>query len=180
MISWGGCCFNGFYAGSPQSRVHLQDLPTVNRSPSDQLENAGCEVWDSHGFAPFVASLLLVIRPGAPNVASLFRSSRVLNPLQVPMFGPFDRVIRFSFWAIGLSATQAGAKLYVTAIACLAYGLAQYNEMVRCTVASAGNDHRLGAQEAPPAIISLYPGWDDWAEQKKANDLRSRSEERTL
>ena len=53
---------------------------------------------------------------------------------------------------------EAGAKLYVTAIACLAYGLAQYNEMVRCTVASAGNDHRLGAQEAPPAIISLYPG----------------------
>jgi len=54
--------------------------------------------------------------------------------------------------------TEAGAKLYVTAIACLAYGLSQYNEMVRCTVAHAGNDHRLGAQEAPPAIISLYPG----------------------
>mmetsp|Transcript_34006 Transcript_34006/g.76321 ORF Transcript_34006/g.76321 Transcript_34006/m.76321 type:complete len:728 (+) Transcript_34006:59-2242(+) len=53
---------------------------------------------------------------------------------------------------------EAGAKLYVTALACLSYGLAQYNEMVRCTVASAGNDHRLGAQEAPPAIISLYPG----------------------
>ncbi|CAE7485208.1 glnA [Symbiodinium microadriaticum] len=53
---------------------------------------------------------------------------------------------------------EAGVKLYVTAIACLSYGLAQYNEMVRCTVASAGNDHRLGAQEAPPAIISLYPG----------------------
>ncbi|CAK8996874.1 unnamed protein product [Durusdinium trenchii] len=53
---------------------------------------------------------------------------------------------------------EAGAKLYVTAIACLAYGLAQYNEMVRCTVAHSGNDHRLGAQEAPPAIISLYPG----------------------
>eukprot|EP00913_Durusdinium_trenchii_P027343 g25652.t1 len=31
-------------------------------------------------------------------------------------------------------------------------------ELVRCTVATAGNDHRLGAQEAPPAIISLYPG----------------------
>jgi glutamine synthetase len=30
--------------------------------------------------------------------------------------------------------------------------------MVRCAVAHAGNDHRLGAQEAPPAIISLYPG----------------------
>ena len=37
-------------------------------------------------------------------------------------------------------------------------GLSQYNELVRCSVATAGNDHRLGAQEAPPAIISLYPG----------------------
>ena len=31
-------------------------------------------------------------------------------------------------------------------------------EMVRCTVAHSGNDHRLGAQEAPPAIISLRLG----------------------
>lgn len=54
--------------------------------------------------------------------------------------------------------TEEGAKLFVTGIACLSYGLAQYNELERCTVASAGNDHRLGAQEAPPAIISLYPG----------------------
>ena len=46
----------------------------------------------------------------------------------------------------------------MTGIACLSYGLAQYNELVRCSVATAGNDHRLGAQEAPPAIISLYPG----------------------
>ncbi|CAJ1359785.1 unnamed protein product [Effrenium voratum] len=54
--------------------------------------------------------------------------------------------------------TEEGAKLFVTGIACLSYGLAKYNELVRCTVATAGNDHRLGAQEAPPAIISLYPG----------------------
>ncbi|CAE7325204.1 glnA3 [Symbiodinium necroappetens] len=54
--------------------------------------------------------------------------------------------------------TEEGKKLYVSGIACLAYGLSQYNELVRCSVATAGNDHRLGAQEAPPAIISLYPG----------------------
>ncbi|CAE7806137.1 glnA3 [Symbiodinium sp. CCMP2456] len=54
--------------------------------------------------------------------------------------------------------TEEGKKLFVTGIACLAYGLSQYNELVRCSVATAGNDHRLGAQEAPPAIISLYPG----------------------
>jgi len=47
---------------------------------------------------------------------------------------------------------------YTTGIAALAHGLKEYNELVRVTVAHAGNDHRLGAQEAPPAIISLYPG----------------------
>jgi glutamine synthetase len=47
---------------------------------------------------------------------------------------------------------------FVTGIAALAYGLKEYNELVRVSVAHAGNDHRLGAQEAPPAIISLYPG----------------------
>jgi len=47
---------------------------------------------------------------------------------------------------------------FVAGIAALAYGLKTYNELVRVSVAHAGNDHRLGAQEAPPAIISLYPG----------------------
>lgn len=47
---------------------------------------------------------------------------------------------------------------FTTGIAALAWGLMEYNELVRACVAHAGNDHRLGAQEAPPAIISLYPG----------------------
>jgi glutamine synthetase len=51
-----------------------------------------------------------------------------------------------------------GRTLFVVGVACLAHGLLQHNELVRCAVAHAGNDHRLGAQEAPPAIISLYPG----------------------
>jgi len=54
--------------------------------------------------------------------------------------------------------TDDEKKVFVTGIACLAYGLCQYNELVRCAVSRAGNDHRFGAQEAPPAIISLYPG----------------------
>jgi len=54
--------------------------------------------------------------------------------------------------------TDSSLELYVAAIACLAYGLKEHNELIRCAVAHAGNDHRLGAQEAPPAIISLYPG----------------------
>ena len=36
----------------------------------------------------------------------------------------------------------------------------EYQDLLRLTVASAGNDHRLGANEAPPAIISMYLGDD--------------------
>lgn len=54
--------------------------------------------------------------------------------------------------------TADSLEIYVAGIACLAYGLKKHNELIRCAVAHAGNDHRLGAQEAPPAIISLYPG----------------------
>ncbi len=34
----------------------------------------------------------------------------------------------------------------------------EYQDLLRITVASSGNDHRLGANEAPPAIISMYLG----------------------
>lgn len=33
-----------------------------------------------------------------------------------------------------------------------------YSDILRVSVATAGNDHRLGANEAPPAIISMYLG----------------------
>lgn len=33
-----------------------------------------------------------------------------------------------------------------------------YQDLIRVGVASAGNDHRLGASEAPPAIVSVYLG----------------------
>ena len=34
----------------------------------------------------------------------------------------------------------------------------KYSDLLRATVATAGNDHRLGANEAPPAIISIFLG----------------------
>ena len=37
-------------------------------------------------------------------------------------------------------------------------GVDEYQELLRCSVASAGNDHRLGANEAPPAVISVFLG----------------------
>ena len=34
----------------------------------------------------------------------------------------------------------------------------EYQDLLRISVSSAGNDHRLGANEAPPAIISMFIG----------------------
>ncbi|SEJ12259.1 glutamine synthetase [Lachnospiraceae bacterium A10] len=43
-------------------------------------------------------------------------------------------------------------------LAAFVKGVDEYQDVLRCTVASAGNDHRLGAQEAPPAILSIFLG----------------------
>lgn len=37
-------------------------------------------------------------------------------------------------------------------------GVAKYSKLLRATVATSGNDHRLGANEAPPAIVSIFLG----------------------
>lgn len=47
---------------------------------------------------------------------------------------------------------------FITFIAALAYAMNHHGDVIRCTIATAGNDHRLGAQEAPPGIMSLYTG----------------------
>lgn len=36
----------------------------------------------------------------------------------------------------------------------------EYQDLLRISVASAGNDHRLGSNEAPPAIVSMFIGTD--------------------
>ncbi len=53
--------------------------------------------------------------------------------------------------------------------------VAMYPELLRVTVASSGNDHRLGANEAPPAIISIFLGdqLQDVMDQLERSDLKS-------
>ncbi len=47
---------------------------------------------------------------------------------------------------------------FLVFLAAFIKGVDEYQDFLRCTVASAGNDHRLGANEAPPAIISIFLG----------------------
>ncbi|MDR2579442.1 MAG: glutamine synthetase III [Fibromonadaceae bacterium] len=54
-------------------------------------------------------------------------------------------------------------------------GVHKFGSLLRAVVASAGNDHRLGANEAPPAIMSIYLGSQltDVFEQVKAGNLKN-------
>ena len=47
---------------------------------------------------------------------------------------------------------------FLTFVCAVVKGLDKNADLLRATVASAGNDHRLGANEAPPAILSIYTG----------------------
>ncbi len=58
----------------------------------------------------------------------------------------------------------------------------KFAPLLRATIASAGNDHRLGANEAPPAIISIYLGDQlaDVFEQIKAGGATTSKQRGTL
>ena len=47
---------------------------------------------------------------------------------------------------------------FLVFLTCVVEAVDEYQELLRMSVASAGNDHRLGANEAPPAIISMFLG----------------------
>lgn len=47
---------------------------------------------------------------------------------------------------------------FIVFLTCVIEAVDNYQDLLRMSVASCGNDHRLGAHEAPPAIISIFLG----------------------
>ncbi|GHT37962.1 glutamine synthetase [Endomicrobiia bacterium] len=47
---------------------------------------------------------------------------------------------------------------FLLTISAVLFGVKKFSGILRASVADAGNDHRLGANEAPPAIMSVYLG----------------------
>ena len=47
---------------------------------------------------------------------------------------------------------------FLVFLTCVIEAVDEYQELLRMSAASAGNDHRLGANEAPPAIVSMFLG----------------------
>ena len=47
---------------------------------------------------------------------------------------------------------------FLTFLCAIIKGVDEYADLLRLSAASAGNDHRLGANEAPPAVVSIFLG----------------------
>ncbi len=47
---------------------------------------------------------------------------------------------------------------FMVVLTCIIRAVDEYQDLLRMTTASAGNDHRLGGDEAPPSIISMFLG----------------------
>ena len=71
----------------------------------------------------------------------------------------------------GKSAADSAQFLLI--IALMVAAVDKHQDLLRISAASAGNDHRLGANEAPPAIVSLYLG------DELTGILQAISEDRT-
>ena len=56
--------------------------------------------------------------------------------------------------------TPMGNLRFLVFLSAVVQAVDEYQGLLRCSVASAGNDHRLGANEAPPAVISIFLGDD--------------------
>ena len=57
----------------------------------------------------------------------------------------------------GVSTEHDNAQ-FLAFLAAIIRGVNKHADLLRATVADAGNDHRLGANEAPPAIVSIFLG----------------------
>ncbi len=82
---------------------------------------------------------------------------------------PFARIngsgkhLNWSLNADGLNLLDPGDNpnenfQFLTFLVAIIWAVHQYAPLLRASIASAGNDHRLGGNEAPPAIISIFLG----------------------
>ena len=83
---------------------------------------------------------------------------------------PFDGVNgsgKHNNWSIGTNTGEnllkpgknpIANKKFLLFLSAVIKAVDEYGDLLRVSVATAGNDHRLGANEAPPAIVSMFLG----------------------
>lgn len=72
--------------------------------------------------------------------------------------------------------------LFLTTLCAVIKAVDEHSDLLRSATAGAGNDHRLGANEAPPAIISIFLGeqLSDIIEQLEAGEAKSSKNSKVI
>lgn len=72
--------------------------------------------------------------------------------------------------------------IFLTTLCAIVMAIDKHSDLLRTSTASAGNDHRLGANEAPPAIISIFIGEQlaDIIDQIEKGSLKSSKQAGTM
>ncbi len=72
--------------------------------------------------------------------------------------------------------------LFLTTLCAVIKAVDEHSDLLRSATAGAGNDHRLGANEAPPAIISIFLGeqLSDIIDQLEAGEAKSSKNSKVI
>ncbi len=174
--------------GAPASRgQELEDhyFGTLKPAVSAYMRDLDCELW-SYGI--YSKTKHNEVAPAQHEMAPIFTTSNIAvdaNMLTMEIMKkvahkhglvcllhekPFEGINgsgKHNNWSMstdtGLNLLNPGKSpenntLFKLVLAAVITAVDDYQGILRASVASAGNDHRLGANEAPPAIISVYLG----------------------
>ncbi len=123
-----------------------------------------------HELAPIYATTNIATDHNQITMETMQKCAKMHNMVCLLHEKPFDGVNgsgKHNNWSI---STNTGANLlepgdtpsenaqFLLFLCAVIKAVDDYQDLLRVSIASAGNDHRLGAQEAPPAIVSMFLG----------------------
>jgi len=161
------------YTGSirPRVKAFMEDLDEELwklgvYSQAEHNEAAPCQ----HEMAPIFARVNIAIDNNQITMETMKKVADRHNFVCLLHEKPFAGINgsgKHNNWSL---STDAGENLFkpgkhpetndrfLLFLAAVVKAVDDYQDLLRISVASAGNDHRLGGDEAPPAIISMYLG----------------------
>ncbi|MBQ9384648.1 MAG: glutamine synthetase III, partial [Ruminiclostridium sp.] len=161
------------YYGTINSRVHafMRDLDNVLwrlgvTSKTEHNEVAPAQ----HEMAPIYSSANAAADQNQLTMEVMQKTALKHDMVCLLHEKPFDGVNgsgKHDNWALstddGLNLLNPGKSptenvQFLTFLAAVIKAVDEYPELLRLSVATAGNDHRLGGNEAPPAIVSVFLG----------------------
>ncbi len=123
-----------------------------------------------HELAPFFATTNIAVDHNQITMELLQRIAKKHDLICLLHEKPFDGVNgsgKHNNWSIstntGVNLLNPGETPYENAqfllfLCAVIKAVDEYQDLLRISVATAGNDHRLGALEAPPAVVSMFLG----------------------